>query len=48
MVCSTIVDVICYLNQKENFGIRVFLVNGNKNRIQEHFTGVMMEIGFEF
>lgn len=48
MVCSTIVDVICYLNQKEKAGIRLFLAGRNKNRIIERFKGIMTEADFGF
>lgn len=48
MVCSSVVDVISYLNRECDAGIELILAGRDKNRIIRRFKGSLSEEGFLF
>ena len=48
MVCSVVVEILEYLNKKNEAGIKLLLAGRNKKRILHRFAGVLGSDEFEF
>ena len=48
MICSSVVEILFYLNERYNAGIRIFLAGRNKKRIENRFSSIKSMSNYKF